>query len=535
MARDEAGNWRIVMPSAEALRTMIGQGPARAADGFRQLQSPRDTMRAFLEGMARWGKGGSVQATSTIDLSAVPDVLKTEEGRLVAQYLVHIIDRVGHNVLQSLPNSGASREPYVYFESPAGRVVIEPVGTGADTRWKFSAETAQDARRLFSAVETLPEVHRLDPRLIPDSQLFALRDQVKRYAPFLLRDAFGKGQIEYWQVLAALLLLSVMILLALVLRRAGYWLLTRPSVKHHVKNPARLAGALGVGLAFLLGSIYIRQLGLPAATRQFTLPVVGTILLMVVAYAGWQLIAAIASVLDHYAQRTETTVDNILLTFVTGVAKLSLVALAALGLGYLWSLPTTGLLAGLGISGLAVAFASKETLANLFGAGILLGDRPFRKGDQIIAGDVNGWVEAVGLRSTRIRTLHDSLLVVPNGKLADTTINNLGVRRRRTLSSTILVTGGGTPDRLEAFTAAVAGRIASDPMFVASATEVSVSGIIAGGIQIEISTILDTRSGTASRQATHRLYLDILRLAEAQGLTLGRGSEKQPVYYLQEA
>ena len=181
-------------------------------------------------------------------------------------------------------------------------------------------------------------------------------------------------------------------------------------------------------------------------------------------------------------QKTETSLDNILLTFAAGLAKLGIVVGAVMSLSYLWSLPTSGLIAGLGISGLAVAFASKETLSNIFGAGILLGDRPFGKGDRIIAGDINGWVEAVGLRSTRIRTLHDSLLIVPNGKLADMPVNNLGARRRRSFSTTLLVTSGATPQRLQALTEGIKACIAGNPIFDARSTEVRISGITADGI-----------------------------------------------------
>jgi small-conductance mechanosensitive channel len=252
--------------------------------------------------------------------------------------------------------------------------------------------------------------------------------------------------------------------------------------------------------------------------------VVGTILILIFAYALWQLVIFVLSVLQELAEKTETAFDNIVLTFTAGLAKLAIVVGAVMALSYLWSLPTTGLLAGLGISGLAVAFASKETIANVFGAGILLGDRPFRKGDRIIAGDVNGWVEAVGLRSTRIRTLYDSLLVVPNAKLADTVVNNLGARRRRSLSATVIVTSGATPERMEAFTRAIRQRIADDPIFEDKWAEVNIVRFWTEGIDVEISTMVETRSGRASREATHKLYLDIMQIAEANGLGLAHAT-----------
>jgi MscS family membrane protein len=525
MQRNAEGLWHIVMPSPARLRAAREAAGVETADGFRLMQNPRDTIRAFLDGMQHWDSGGEAQALGAIDLSHVPDVLRQTEGSFVAQYLVRILDQVGHRTLSYVPNSGTSREPFVFFELPAGRIVIEPVGTGKDTQWKFSAETAHDIRDIYRAAEQLPSNDALDASFIPYSPTFALRDQVKRFAPFLLGTLPGPGHLEYWQVAAGLAALAAIILSTLLLRRALQWLLTRPRLKRHVANPGRLALALALGISFLVGSRFVLMVGLPAVTRQYTVPVLGTILIGIIGYALWQLVVFLLSVLESYAEKTETAIDNILLTFVAGVAKLSIVVGAVLGLSYLWSLPTSGLLAGLGISGLAVAFASKETLSNIFGAGILLGDRPFRKGDRIIAGDVNGWVEAVGLRSTRIRTLYDSLLVVPNGKLADMVVNNLGARRRRSLSTTVIVTSGATPQRMEAFIRDIRQRIAEDPIFEGKWSEVNITRMWHEGIDVEISTMVETRSGRSAREATHKLYLDIMQLAEQHGLTLAHATD----------
>jgi MscS family membrane protein len=117
------------------------------------------------------------------------------------------------------------------------------------------------------------------------------------------------------------------------------------------------------------------------------------------------------------------------------------------------SIPTNGILAGLGLSGLAVAFASKETLSNVFGAGILVADRPFKKGDLITAGDIHGTVEQVGIRSTRIRTSEDTQIVVPNGKLSDASINNWGDRKYRFFQAKIRVAYGAAAAQIEGFMA----------------------------------------------------------------------------------
>jgi len=90
-----------------------------------------------------------------------------------------------------------------------------------------------------------------------------------------------------------------------------------------------------------------------------------------------------------------------------------------------------GLLAGLGIGGLAVALAGKETLANLFGSIAVLMDRPFQVGDTIRQGQVEGKVEKIGLRSTRVRTPDGFLVSIPNQNVTTSDVVNLSARPTR--------------------------------------------------------------------------------------------------------
>ncbi len=95
--------------------------------------------------------------------------------------------------------------------------------------------------------------------------------------------------------------------------------------------------------------------------------------------------------------------------------------IAAQTLGY----SVSALVASLGIGGVAVALAAKDTLANFFGSVMVMIDKPFRIGETIKAGDFTGAVEEIGFRSTRIRTLDKTLMVVPNEKIASMNIENL--------------------------------------------------------------------------------------------------------------
>jgi small-conductance mechanosensitive channel len=528
LQQNATGEWRLLMPAAadlEALNQSV-RADMRSADAFRQLQNPRDTLRAFLEGTSTWTEGGDVQATSTLDLTGIPEVLKGAQGRLAAQYLVRIIDKVGHMILQSVPNNGADRSPFIYFEHPAGRIVIEPVGTGDEVQWKFSAETVEGVRRLLTALEAFPGGHALDSGQIPYSSTFNLREKVRVYAPALLAGFGTKGRLEYWQVAGALSAVSLLFVLTLIYRIPLTMILRRPGMKVHFKNPARLATASASILAVATIFRFVSYLGLPTTYRLYTVPLFGTFLLLAITYVGWQLIAGVVSVLEKHTGNTESQLDEMLLAFVAAIARVSLLVFAGLALSHLFSVPTAGILAGFGIGGLAVAFASRETLSNIFGAGILLSDRPFQKGDHIVADDVNGLVEVVGIRSTRIRTLSGSILVVPNGTLSDATIENLGSRKHGSLATTLIVTGGATPEKIMSFIQDITARLSEDPLFASKETKVNISGITANGIQIDLSANVNTLSSATQDEGVHHLYLDILGMATVRGLSLGRGLEK---------
>ncbi len=111
----------------------------------------------------------------------------------------------------------------------------------------------------------------------------------------------------------------------------------------------------------------------------------------------------------------------------------------------------TALVAGLSIGGLAIALAAQETVRNLFGSAMIYADRPFKTGDYISFETIEGTVEDIGFRSTRIRTLDTSLIAVPNGKLVDMTINNLGARQRRRFRTMIELPYHTPPPLVEAF------------------------------------------------------------------------------------
>ncbi len=125
---------------------------------------------------------------------------------------------------------------------------------------------------------------------------------------------------------------------------------------------------------------------------------------------------------DHAQSRTRATIGPVL----ARVCQIFLVLIAALLVLQNSGYNVAGLLAGLGIGGLAVALAAKETLANLFGSLAILMDRTFEVGDTIRQGRITGVVENIGLRSTRLRTEEGHIVSIPNQIITSAPLINMG-------------------------------------------------------------------------------------------------------------
>jgi MscS family membrane protein len=122
-----------------------------------------------------------------------------------------------------------------------------------------------------------------------------------------------------------------------------------------------------------------------------------------------------------------------------------------------------GLLAGLGIGGMAVALASKDTLSNIFGAIVIFVDKPFQTGDWIEVGNIEGVVEEIKLRTTTVRTFANSLITLPNSSLTTTAINNWSRMKKRRIQMTVGITYDTPPDKVEKAVQSIKEIILNDP------------------------------------------------------------------------
>ncbi len=164
------------------------------------------------------------------------------------------------------------------------------------------------------------------------------------------------------------------------------------------------------------------------------------------------------------AERTVSKLDDQLVPFFKDFAKVILVLIGFfVMLGLVFHVDVTKLIAGLGVGGLALAFAAKESIENLLASFTIFLDQPFVVGDLVQVGDITGVVEKIGFRSTRIRTLEKSYVTLPNKHMIDKPLDNLTLRTFRRVLFDVSVTYHTTSEQMRAIAADIQHFIDNHP------------------------------------------------------------------------
>lgn len=179
--------------------------------------------------------------------------------------------------------------------------------------------------------------------------------------------------------------------------------------------------------------------------------VIQFLMALAVTWIGLRIVDFVGLLLLKQAEKTEGKMDDQLIPFIKDFFKVVFVIFSFFFiLNGILGVNITGLMAGIGIGGLAIALAAQQSLENLLGSFTIFLDKPFVVGDFIQVGDVQGVVEKVGFRSTRIRTIEKSFVTLPNKMIVDSTLDNLTLRTFRRVRFLIGVTYDTSNEQIEA-------------------------------------------------------------------------------------
>ncbi|MEE4384705.1 MAG: mechanosensitive ion channel family protein [Pseudomonadales bacterium] len=520
--RDLFELWRIEAPEAQELELLLER--MLKARGIRQvnpsrhleLASPRDAVEAFVEGMERWDDGGAELVRRTLDFSAVSEKLREWRLPVVATFLAGNLNRIGRLTLQEVPDDPQREHPFRFYQHAVGDIVLAPtVDADGRTRWQFDVGTVASAKKLHDALRTVPVVfdNVRNPRV--DNPYFRARALAYALSPTLTEVVRG---VELWQWLGLLLFAAVLpVALHLLMRRieAGLGVVTELS-----------AGTIRVRYTLVLRLLVVGGIWILASTTlglsdRISGPLYAAGWLLVIVGVTWQLYRAVDAAtrgLHGLARQTETTADDVAVTLASGLAKILLVVGAAVAVADVFGLPYQTVVAGIGVSGLALAIASRDLLANLFGSAIIASDRPFTRGDFISVGDIMGTVEKVGLRSTRLRPVDDTSVTIPNSSITTDRVVNLSQRRKIRVLETIHVSHDASVDAIRALRERIRGELLADPMVSEENVRVGLATVSLYAVDMELSFYVKTTNYDEFLYEKHRLMAQVLSTLEAAGV-----------------
>ena len=485
--------------------------PPQIPEGQR---SPRALVQGFLDAYQAWLRSGHAEDADHMLRCMPPEVREALDraGVKPAARLAAVLEQL--IALQwwppILPDSGAGTGEFrLKLTVPERAEAVDfLLVKDADGAWRFSLE----------AVDVAEEMH---------AELFSMRPEYRLrnlYLQFgLERLVSGRllGVRYYqWITLFALILIGVIIdfivrsIVILITRRYlkrqedGA---SRTDARQLIRRSARPFGLVAGG-TFVYLTLPILQL-----------PVQGEGILLVAAkafslFAGLWASFRVVDLIGEWGVRrsatTATRIDDLLVPLLRRAAKLFLLALGLIVIAESLNLPVTSLLAGFGIAGAAIAFASKDTIENLFGSVAVILDRPFHPGDWVVIGDVEGVVESFGFRSTRIRTFYNSQITMPNATLVRAKVDNYGRRRFRRFKTNLGVTYDTPPERIEAFCEGIRELIRQHPMTRKDFFEVHMNAFGAHSLDILVYMFFKVPDWSAELRERHRFCLDIIRLAQ---------------------
>jgi len=518
--------WKIIVPDEEemkeTLRTLMTAREQSEINPNANLKllNPRDTMRTFIEQYDRWNKNGKKYVLSTMNLSGVDPAIWEWQAPLLSYYLLGVIDRISEVVYQEIPNDPKSKKPYVHFHHPLGNIVIAPYEVDGKTQWKFTPETLGTIEALYEEMEAVPL--KVPIRMISENDLyFKLKNLARSISPLLVEKFYDTA---LWQIA----LLSLIVFLAGWISYFSKWFIFRIVKRFYLTKRwsndvitlrvLRPVQVLTFGLLLLYGA---HQLGL----SDFLFAIIKTFSqLLIVIGIAWIMFALIditLSLLKIRAKRHGSEIDEIFLSIVSSILRIGIILGAIFALAEILGIPYKTVIAGLGIGGLAFAIAAKDTIANFFGSAVIIADRPFKTGDKIKIGSDVGVITNVGIRSTRIRTIYDTILTVPNNKITQEMIDNYTAREAMRVDTDFFLSLNTSKEILDDLDSAMA-RFLKENKSV-DANKIILTGVndyTKRGISFGLSFFVKASNDMEYSDLRHRIVTDLAQIIKDKGIEM---------------
>jgi MscS family membrane protein len=506
----------LLPAAAQLLPQSLGKSGNNAVNGAAPDPLGRDTPSGTLFGFLQAAQAGNYSTAA--QYLQMPAARRQTQGEELASKLKVVMDRAFSGNLrrvsdqpEGVPQEGLSLDRQRVGVLAAGDVetdltlvrVTDPSGTRI---WLISSDTLAKVPELYDQDEVR---------------------QVESHLPHALVRYELLG-VPLWQWLAIVVAIPVAAGLGFVVVRVlrlplRFWVHDRTSSAAVFR--ARIANPLWLVLSVLIHGILVAYLRLPLLQRHYYQQSAGVILIIGVCWLLWRALQWLLRMFRQRAIAAERLGTSSLMLLGERMLKAAIVILAIFGILGDLGFNMTAALAGLGIGGIAIAFAAQKTLENLLGGMSVLGDEVIRVGDTCRFGDRVGTVEDISLRSTRIRTPERTQLSIPNGSLATMNIENLTLRDKILFNTKVGLRYETSPDQLRYVLAQIRRLLYEHPKVETDGARVRLIGFDDSTLTLEIFCYVLTRDFAEFLAIREDLLLRIMEIVNSSGSGFGFPSQ----------
>lgn len=495
-----------------------------------KLKSPQKTMQTFLEAMNKYKQDSHLslsnlgQAALVFNLSEFDEGVKKIAGKLAAEKLSGIIDRTANVDLSKIPDHHTGG-PWIFIQEQLTyngtlrnfEVVIAQDPDGA---WRFTPETVLNLNDYYQAIYNRP----IKEGVLENKNVYY---KLKNFI-----GSFGQDKIFFFtaaQWLGFILVMFFSFLIAGLCKYLMIWYLSRLSIKKEFEFSQAQIRKFSIPFAFLtLSASWLIGINFIDFELLHYTRIARFFYILASITAVWSAFTVVDLFAFHFqrlAAKTTSKFDDTLVPMLSKTAKFLVIAFGTILIAHALTFNVRGLLAGLGLGGIAVALAAKDTIANLFGSVTVILDRPFQIGDYVyLNNSIEGKVEDLGFRSTRIRTPEESLVSIPNSVLANMAIDNYGERKKRRFRVNLEIDLATEFEDIQAFCDDLKKYVKENELLNRNSRHIFINQITNKVIVVQITIYISTANVDVEYQERHKLFSEILHLGKKHKVSLANSS-----------
>jgi len=403
-----------------------------------------------------------------------------------------------------------NRDRVGYVVTSFGRldILLDRVqrGSTGPTIWLFSSETLRSIPQAFYEINA-PGVERFFPKPFREVKIFSL---------------------PLWRWLGMILCVGLAIVLASLVTRALVPLLRPPLRRMTGQTDDRYLLSLRKPIRLLLVALTIRLFAVGAVSVLARAMWISVSHLLAIAGLSWLLIQfsdAVLNLSERQSVRRQATSQIAVFTLAHRFFKIFVLFLAVVLLLHDAGVNVSAMLTGLGIGGIALALAAQKTLEDLFGGITIVIRKAIRVGDFCQLADQMGTIEDIGLGSTRVRTLGNTIVTIPNAKVSQMSLENYSMRKKIWFHQIFGLRSDTSPEQMRQVVSQVTQMLRDDRRVEKESARIRFIGFGPSSLQLEIFAYIKTADYAAFLEIQEDLMLLIMDIIATNGTSIALPSQ----------